>query len=129
MPTPRKRPLPPLPKSVDNKSIGDRIVKLRKLQGKTQFKLASIIGLSRSHLGNYENGLIHLNDEMVIRFAHALKVSTDKLLGFEVDNKTVENPPNVRLIKRMQEIEKLPPSDQKVIIRTLDTFLKGSNSK
>ena len=51
----------------------------------TQKELADKIGISRILVWNYENGRLRLYDEMVKRFAIALEVSTDYLLGLKDD--------------------------------------------
>lgn len=109
--------------------IGHRIRRFRKIRAKTQKELSEIIGISRGALESYEAGRNHLNDETLIRFAIALKVSLDELVGINRSNYINDTKtPNVRLVKRMQQIECLPINDQKVIIRTIDTFLKGSST-
>jgi len=125
MPRPRSNPLPPLPKGLLTESPGKKIANLRKLRGKTQTELAELIGIARSHLGNIELDLIHLSDDLIIRFAAALKVSTDEILGYK-SRATLENSiPNLKLIKRMQKIQTLSLSNQKMIIHMIDTHLKG----
>ena len=81
---PKKPDLPPIEeeKSV---TIGQRIYELRKKKKLTQKELADKIGISRILVWNYENGRLRLYDEMVKRFAIALKVSTDYLLGLKDD--------------------------------------------
>jgi len=86
MSKPRKKPLPPLP--IDIEPIGKKIKEYRKLRGKTQAKLSDIIGISRTALDSYESGRNHLNDEMLIRFALALKVSIDDLVGIQSSKQT-----------------------------------------
>ena len=81
---PKKPDLPPIEeeKSV---TIGQRIYELRKKKKLTQKELADKIGISRILVWNYENGRLRLYDEMVKRFAIALEVSTDYLLGLKDD--------------------------------------------
>jgi transcriptional regulator with XRE-family HTH domain len=79
---PRKPDLPPIEEESDF-SIGQRIHKVRKKKGYTQKDLADKIGISRILVWNYENGRLRLYDEMVKRFAIALEVSTDYLLGLK----------------------------------------------
>jgi len=129
MPRPRKTPLPPLPTELSIISLGKRISNFRKIRGKTQNVLAASIGISRSHLASYETEALHLNDEMIIRFAKALGISTDDLLGYSAKTEYKENSPSLRLIKRMQEIQKRSVSDQKFVIKIIDTFLKSKSNK
>jgi len=124
MPQPRKQPLPPL--SVKVEAVAQRIKKLRKIRGLTQKELADSIGITRDILASYESGRAHLNDDVIIRFALALQVSSDELLGLKEHESLASQPPNVRLIKRMQKIQELPAAEQKALIKNIDMFLKAS---
>jgi transcriptional regulator with XRE-family HTH domain len=124
MPQPRKQPLPPLLVKVE--AVAQRIKKLRKLRGLTQKELADSIGITRDILASYESGRAHLNDDVIIRFALALQVSADELLGLKEDASLANQPPNVRLIKRMQKIQELPAAEQKALIKNIDMFLKAA---
>jgi transcriptional regulator with XRE-family HTH domain len=124
MPQPRKQPLPPLKVKVE--AVALRIKKLRKLRGLTQKELADSIGITRDILASYESGRAHLNDDVIIRFALALQVSSDELLGLKEHDSLINQPPNVRLIKRMQKIQELPAADQKALIKNIDMFLKAA---
>jgi transcriptional regulator with XRE-family HTH domain len=127
MPKPRKYALPPL---TDNpRGVSHRITKYRKLRGLTQKQLAEKIGITRDLLSNCEQGRSRINDELIIRFAHALHVSPDELLGFSKDNHAMDDPPNVRFVRRMLRIAKLSAVDQKAILRTIDSFLQGAESR
>ena len=66
-----------------DETLGQRIALIRKKRGLTQKKLAEKIGITRSRLSNYEIDRIHLYDEMLIRFAIALDVSLDYLVGLK----------------------------------------------
>ena len=78
MPQKSKFKLEPL--YISNESIGKRIARIRKSKNLTQKELAQKIGITRSRLSKYEIDKIHLLDEIVIRFAIALDVSSDEIL-------------------------------------------------
>ena len=99
---------------------------LRKERGLTQSQLAEKVGITRNLLANYEMGRTHLTDESIILIAKALNVSTDQLLGIREPSE-VTQVPSVRLVRRMQKIAQLPQPEQKAILKTIDTFLKGAN--
>jgi XRE family transcriptional regulator, regulator of sulfur utilization len=124
MPTPRKT-VAPTSQSVISQ-IAKRIVSFRKTRGLTQAQLADIVGISRNLLANYEMGRTHLTDDSIIRLASALRVSADELLGIKGSDATTASVPSVRLVRRMQKIALLPQADQKVILKTIDTYLKGA---
>ena len=72
-----------LPKLNGIETTGQRIAKLRKKQGMSQQTLADKIGINRYLVSDYEIGRARIYDEMVKRFAIALDVSTDYLLGLK----------------------------------------------
>lgn len=82
MPRKMKKELPPL-KTIDNKTVGERIMEARKYNELTQLELSKKIGITRSLLGDYETGRLNVSAEMLARFALALDVSTDSLLGLK----------------------------------------------
>jgi len=124
MPQPRKAKLEPLP--VNTEPIADRIKRFRTLRGLTQVQLADKIGISRGLEASYESGRIRLYDDMVARFALALDVSADALLGLE--DTTPQAMPGVRFTKRLKELEKLPEAKKKALISTLDDLIRANNS-
>jgi transcriptional regulator with XRE-family HTH domain len=124
MPRPRKQPLPAIDPSLSD--IGLRLAKIRKSQGLTQLQLAERIGINQYQISDYETGRLHLSDEMIIRIAHALNTSSDSILGL---NGTPSESPSLKLMKRLQKIENLPPNQQKVLLKNIDMFLKAAESE
>jgi transcriptional regulator with XRE-family HTH domain len=116
------------PLAISKETIGERIAFLRKQKGYTQKDLADKIGITRHVVSDYETGRIHLNDEMVIRFALVLGTSADTLLGLQKMNVS-DVKPSIRIIRRLQKIETLPPSKQKALFTTIDNFLKAEGMK
>lgn len=126
MPRKRRNELPPLDIS-SNEPIGTRIANIRKKLGLTQNDLAERIGIQRTQVTDYEIGRLHLSDEMVIRFAIALSVSSDQILGLkklESDSMT-----DLKITKRLKAIEELPASDQKKVLQNLDLIIQGIKNK
>ncbi len=121
MPTPAKFKLKPL--QISNEDIGQRIARIRKTQGLNQSELAEKIGITRKLVTDYETGRTHMNDEMVVRFALALKISTDKLLGIKKDQFKKSNP-SLRYTRRMREIEKLPEMKRRMILKVIDDLIR-----
>lgn len=126
MPRKSKLKLPPL--DLGSESLGQRIARLRKEKGYTQDELAKKMGIVRVLVSDYERERIRPHYEMIIRFALALDVTTDELLGLKQQPKHSESSPNLRLVRRLKKIEALPPAEQKILLRTIDTFLKGAAS-
>lgn len=120
MPHPRKEKLPELNLS---QSIGENTSRIRKSRGLTQIELGELIGINQYQISDYEIGRLHLSDEMIIRFAKALKTSSDEILGLK--DSEIEKP-SLRLTKRLVKIETLSEADQKSLLKTIDMFLKAA---
>jgi len=123
MPRVSRLKLPPL--DVDQKTIGQRLAKIRKQKGHTQKILAEKMGLIQALVSAYELGKIRLNAEMVIRFAKALEVSADEILGLKNNGRRKENP-SLRLIRRINRIESLPSARQKTVLKAIDFMLDSA---
>ena len=76
---------------------------------------------------DYKTGRLHLSDDMVARFSLALNVTADEILGLK--NKKGTNPPDLKITRRVREIEKLPPSQKKSLLNTIDAYLKANSVK
>jgi len=77
------------PLNLCDETLGQRIARIRRKRELTQKDLAEKIGITRSRLSNYEIDRIRLYDEMLIRFAIALNVSLDYLVGLKDDPETL----------------------------------------
>jgi len=61
--------------------FSERLKKLRKRSGLTQYELAKRLGMSRGKLANYEQGTREPDFDTLKMFANHFNVSTDYLLG------------------------------------------------
>ncbi len=122
MPKPSRLPLTPLPSS--HETPGQRLARIRRERGFTQVELAGKTGLVQTLVSDYERGKLRLNADMIVRFAEALGVSTDDLL--QPSGPKPVNKPNRRVLRRLEQIEALPPGQQNVLLKTIDTFLKAA---
>lgn len=120
MPRTSKLPLSPLPPSEE--TPGQRLARIRKERGFTQIELAQKTGLVQTLVSDYERGKLRLNADMILRFANALEVSTDDLLQPST-SKSVRKPSR-KVLRRLEQIEALPPTQQTTLLRTIDTFLE-----
>ena len=120
MPPRSRRKLPPLPKTKE--SLGKRLARIRKEKGYTQVELATRMGIAQTLVSDYERDKFRPHAEMIIRFAVALEVSADELLGL-TEPKKKSATPGRRILRRLEKIEKLPKRDQDALIRTIDAFL------
>jgi len=122
MPRVSRLKLPPLDLE---ESLGERLARIRNEKGFTQTELADKIGIVQNIVSAYEKGRLRLTAEMVIRIAKALGVSADEILGLQKksSNGTIKNR---RILRRIQQIDKLSKRDQEALLRTIDAFLTKS---
>ena len=66
-----------------DKSFGERLREIRKLQGFTQERLANLIGVAKSTLTNYEKNKREPNILTLTMIAKTLGVTIDELAGFD----------------------------------------------
>ena len=67
--------------------------------------------------------MAHPNDEMIIRRAIIQKVTSDTLLGLNTIELPEENS-SIRFTRRLKDLEKLPESKKRAVIKILDEFIK-----
>jgi transcriptional regulator with XRE-family HTH domain len=122
---PRKSSLELPPLDLGQESVGQRIARLRKERGYTQVELAERIGTIQALVSDYERDKLRLNGEMAVRFALALEVTTDELLGLE-PRIVRRKKPSRKILRRLEQIEKLPAAQQAILLKTIDTFIKAA---
>jgi transcriptional regulator with XRE-family HTH domain len=105
-------------------AVGKQIAALRKARAITQVELADRMGIIQSLVSHYERGRLRPHPEMLSRFADALGVSVDEILGREDDPPSKATAPlDRRFVRRIQLVRKLPKRDQDALLRTIDAFL------
>lgn len=102
--------------------IGERLGRLRKEKGITQAEMARLLGTAQPVVSDYERGVLRLHGDLIVRLADILGVSADELLGIQA------RPPagltkDRRLVRRLQEVDRLSKRDRDAVARTLDAFL------
>lgn len=125
MPKASKLKLMPLPPS--DQTPGQRLARIRRERGFSQIELAEKTGMVQALVSDYERGKLRLNADMILRFATALEVSTDALL--QPDGPVESKKPSRKVLRRLEQIEALPPAQQIALLRTIDTFLEGAAAR
>jgi transcriptional regulator with XRE-family HTH domain len=126
MPRVSRLELPPL--DLGKETLGQRITRIRKERGFTQVELAERIGTIQTLVCDYEKDRLRLSAEMALRFALALEISVDELLRPK-SSKTVSRQPGRKVLRRLEQIESLPGTQQSVLLKTIDTFLENAALK
>ena len=123
MPRPSRLQLKPIAQGEE--SLGQRLARLRKERGFTQKELAEKTGLIQALISDYERDKLRLNAKMVLRMATALEITTDELLQ-PAGPKQPARKPSRRVLRRLEQIEALPSSQQMILLKTIDTFLENA---
>ncbi len=111
----------------DEKHIGRRLKELRLRQGMTQAQVAERVGLNQPLISQYERGDVRLHGALVARLAKALGASADEVLGLQRTHNEAPSKDR-RFIHRLRQIERLPDRSKQVLLKTIDTFLKGAGA-
>jgi transcriptional regulator with XRE-family HTH domain len=126
MPSVSRLELPRL--DLGKETLGQRITRIRKERGFTQVELAERIGTIQTLVCDYEKDRLRLSAEMALRFALALEISVDELLRRK-SSKMVSRQPSRKVLRRLEQIESLPSTQQSVLLKTIDTFLENAALK
>ena len=109
------------------RAIGQRLTAVRKARGLTQIDMAKKLSISQALVSKYERGDLLMHGELIARFAGALDISADDILGIERKRKVrvAGLTPNVDrgLARRFALVQSLPRRDRDALTRTIDAFL------
>jgi len=107
-----------------NDAFGERLKRFRTAKGWTQTDLGEHVGISQRVVAYYETEGGTPAPELLVKFADALNVSTDVLLGRKNDAKSSSGPrpKNLRLLRQFEQLELLPPEDRKTVMKMIDTL-------
>ncbi len=126
MPKVSRFELPPV--DFGGETLGQRIARIRKERGLTQVELAEKIGIIQPIVSSVESDERKLFAEMAVRFAQALDVSMDELLGPGRRTKK-DKSPSRKILRRMERIETLPRTQQIALLKTIDNALELQSLK
>ena len=113
------------PMMIGNETFGQRLARIRKAKGFTQVELAEKLGIIQVLVSDYERDKLRPYHEMISRFAQALEITSDELLGLK-PSKGKGSVPSLKILRRLKKIEDLPSTQQKFILKTIDSLLKAA---
>lgn len=121
-----RRPRHPQPPKV-----GDRIRQLRKAKGLTQTQLGRLVGVTQRVVTYYENEGGTLAPDLLARFAKALDVSADHLLGRTASTAPLDSalPENLRLWRKLKQVEALPLPERRQVVQFIDALVERNTLK
>jgi transcriptional regulator with XRE-family HTH domain len=125
----KTRKLPPI--DLGDEELGERLARFRRDKGMTQVELAEKIGIIQPVLSDYERGRLRPYAEMVARFAVALGVSADEILGLKAPrrDRSKDDPETRRLWKIFQLVAGLPEKDRRAVIRLVNSLVSAKQLK
>jgi transcriptional regulator with XRE-family HTH domain len=112
-------------------SFGERLRRLRKARGFTQTELARSAGTSQRMITHYERHDGVPGGPVVVRLADALGITPEELLGIRQPRrkKTAESPENLRLWRKLRQVESLTPSERRDVLRYIEALVERSQLK
>src|SRR5262245_49113660 len=103
-------------------SFGARLRRLRSERALTQEELGSKVGLSKRMVAYYEIQQGTPSAPLASKFAHALGVSLDELMGGRRSEgeKTPRSAAELRLWRKFRRVQQLPERDRRAVLQLID---------
>jgi transcriptional regulator with XRE-family HTH domain len=118
-------PRPPKDVVLSKIDFGRRLRALRDARGMTQAQLGNLLGARSTNISDIERGDRGITVQQLVKLAKALQVSADELLGF--DQRHTRK--GLKRSSRMDRIEQLPRSKQRVLFELIDGFLDRQRAR
>lgn len=116
-----------------NEPFGARLRRLRKAKGFTQVELARAIGTSQPMVAQYEAEGGLPGPLILLKLAEILETTPEAILGVEKSTRsrkaTPESPENLRLWRKLRQVEKLSPSERRQITQLIDALVERNALK
>lgn len=120
---------------IDYVAVGKKIRALRKKLGITQLQLSEMIDVSPPYMSYIENGIKCAGIETLVKVANALQISTDELLGDNLNEKLAASVQTViALLSDCSDYERRVLLDtltalKATLVENRDSALPGNRSK
>lgn len=121
--TQQRYPTMPKQNFDDLTDFGRRLSKLRKDAGYTQVELAKELEVTQRMVSYYEGHSEFPPAPLLPKLAQVLGVTSDELLGIKPVKKSKQ--PDTRLMRRLQQLEKLRAPKKRQILQIIDTFIEA----
>ena len=101
----------------DFRTIGNKLLAIRKRAGLTQAEVAEAAGLSDRTYADIERGTVNMRIETILRICSVLHITQDEILT--QDNSAVE----IRQSELLEKLSTCRPKDRETALRLLSTYL------
>lgn len=107
--------------------LGAKVAELRKAEGITQVQMAQLLGVSQQTVNSYEVGRRRIPVSSLPVLASTLGVSMEELIGTP-PAAAKKRGPTPKLQQQIERIQRLPKAQQRFVMQTLETLLKGTST-
>lgn len=104
---------------LDNRTIGNKLLAIRKKLGLTQNELAEKAGLSNRTYADIERGTVNMKVETILRICSALHITPDAVLTEE--NTT----PSVKKQELLNRLDACTPKEQETALELLAVYFRS----
>jgi transcriptional regulator with XRE-family HTH domain len=125
-PASAKKKRKPKPKSPD--TFGSRLADARRVRGLSQRQLAEAVEISSRMIAYYEARSGNPPLTLLAKFAEVLQVSVDDLVATKGSPSTTRSA-SLRLLRRVQALEALPPRQQRYLLGVIDAVVQGGATR
>ena len=103
----------------DFRSIGNKLLSIRKRNGLTQAEVAEAAGLSDRTYADIERGTVNMRIETILRICNALHITPDEIL-------TENNPAFLsRKDELLARLDSCSPAEKETAMRLLHVYLQS----
>ena len=103
----------------DLRTIGNKLLTIRKRMGMTQAEVAEAAGLSDRTYADIERGSVNMRTETILRICNVLHITPDEILTEESTSLAARQ---AELIERLNTCN---PKDKETALQLLSVFLKS----
>lgn len=104
---------------LDNRTIGNKLLAIRKRLGLTQNEVAEAAGLSNRTYADIERGTVNMRVETILRICSALHITPDVVLTEEASSITIKKQ------EILDRLDACSPKEQTTALELLATYLNS----
>lgn len=103
----------------DLRTIGNKLLNIRKRMGMTQAEIAEAAGLSDRTYADIERGTVNMRTETILRICNVLHITPDEVLTED------SSPMDARQEELWQRLNKCNAKDRETALQLLSVYLKS----